>query len=110
MPETLRIALAQLNPVVGDIAGNLEKIRAARAAAADADLVVCSELAVVGYPPEDLVLRPAVLDAARRAIDALAADTATGPAVLATTPWHEGGVTYNAALLLSGGQIVAVRY
>jgi len=61
----LTIALAQLNPTVGDIDGNLARIRAARerAAAGGADLVVLSELAVIGYPPEDLVLRPSVVDA-----------------------------------------------
>jgi NAD+ synthase len=111
MSETLSIAVGQMNPTVGDIQGNLAKIRAARAAAgAHADLVVCAELALIGYPPEDLVLRPAVVAATRRAIQDLAAETVTGPAVLATTPWEEGGRLYNAAALLDGGRISAVRY
>ncbi|HEY0284844.1 MAG TPA: nitrilase-related carbon-nitrogen hydrolase, partial [Vicinamibacterales bacterium] len=61
----LTIALAQLNPTVGDIGGNLARIRSARdrAAAGGADLVVVPELALIGYPPEDLVLRPSVVDA-----------------------------------------------
>ena len=99
MPDSFAIGLAQINPTVGDIAGNLAKIREARAAAGDrCDLLVCSELALIGYPPEDLVLRPAVLTATRRAIDQLAADTGTGAPVLATTPWQDKGVVYNAEI------------
>jgi NAD+ synthase len=111
MPDSFAIGLAQINPTVGDIAGNLAKIREARAAAGDrCDLLVCSELALIGYPPEDLVLRPAVLTATRRAIDQLAADTGTGAPVLATTPWQDKGVVYNAAVLLADGRIAAIRY
>jgi len=111
MPDSFAIGLAQINPTVGDIAGNLAKIREARAAAGEGcDLLVCSELALIGYPPEDLVLRPAVLTATRRAIDELAADTGTGAPVLATTPWQEQGVVYNAAVLLADGRIAAIRY
>src|SRR5712671_3251418 len=111
MPDTLAIALAQLNPTVGDITGNLAAIRAARAAAGTAaDLLVCSELALIGYPPEDLVLRPAVLAATRRGVEALAIDTASGAAVLVTTPWEDDGAIYNAAVLLADGKIAAVRY
>ncbi|PKQ03981.1 MAG: NAD+ synthase, partial [Alphaproteobacteria bacterium HGW-Alphaproteobacteria-11] len=66
MTDKLRIALAQLNPVVGDIAGNVEKAVAARreAALAGADLIIFSELFLSGYPPEDLVLKPAFQRAA----------------------------------------------
>src|SRR6185503_12581156 len=111
MTDTLTIAIAQINPTVGDIPGNLAKIRKARVTAGSScDLVVCSELALIGYPPEDLVLRPAVLEATRAAIGELAAETASGPAILATTPWQEGGVVYNAAVLLSEGRVAAVRY
>src|SRR5581483_6969850 len=110
MTNALAIALAQLNPTVGDIQGNLARIREARARAAGCDLLVCAELALIGYPPEDLVMRPSVLEATRRAVEALAADTTTGPATLVTTPWREGGVTYNAVILLEGGRIAAVRY
>jgi NAD+ synthase len=111
MSATLTIAVGQLNPTVGDIQGNLAKIREARSAAgAHTDLVVCSELALIGYPPEDLVLRPAVIAATRRAVHDLAAETTSGPAVLATTPWEDGGHLYNAAVLLDGGRIAAVRY
>ena len=110
MSDSLVISLGQLNPTVGDIAGNLAKIRQARADAGSCDLFVCSELALIGYPPEDLVLRPAVLAATRRAVDGLAADTATGCAILVTTPWAEDGAVYNAAVLLTEGRIAAIRF
>jgi NAD+ synthase len=109
----LTIAIAQTNPTVGDVAGNLERIREfrARAAAAGADLVVFSELVVVGYPPEDLVLKTALQDAARGAVEALAADTGDGgPALIVGAPWVERGQLYNAMLLLRGGQVVTARY
>jgi NAD+ synthase len=113
MTDSLRIGLAQINPAVGDIGGNLARIRDARAACGQGcDLLVCSELALIGYPPEDLVLRPAVLAETRCAVDALALDTQAGPAVFVTTPWQENGAgpVYNAAVLLAGGRIAAVRY
>jgi NAD+ synthase len=110
MTDRLRIAFAQLNPTVGDISGNLARIRDSRAAAGDCDLVVCAELALIGYPPEDLVMRPAVVDATWCALKELTADTRTGPALLVTLPWRDGGAVYNAAALLDGGEIVAVRY
>ena len=105
----LTIALAQLNPTVGDIAGNLERIRKARAeaAAAGADLLVLSELAVIGYPPEDMVLRPSVIDACHAAIDCLVRDSQQGPAVIATTPWREHGRIHNAAIVIDRGNTTA---
>jgi NAD+ synthase len=101
----LTIALAQLNPTVGDIDGNLARIRRARdrAAAAGADLVVLSELALIGYPPEDLVLRPSAVDACHAAIDCLVRESHNAPAVIATTPWREDGHVYNAAILVDKG-------
>jgi len=104
MPHDLKIALAQINPTLGDVEGNLTLLRAARDRARDADLVVYPELAIVGYPPEDLVLRPAFIEAARNAIQRLIDETASGgPALLLTTPWAEAGSLYNAAILASGG-------
>jgi NAD+ synthase len=108
MTNRFRIALAQLNPVMGDIHGNLTRARAARAeaAAAKADLVIFSELFIVGYPPEDLVLKPALQSDAREAVERLAADTADGgPAVLIGAPWMEHDKLYNAFLYLDAGKI-----
>lgn len=113
MTDSLKIALAQLNPTVGDIVGNAGLLRKAReeAAAAGADLVVSSELLICGYPPEDLVIRPIVQDTIKREISTLAAETADGgPAMLVGTPWVDEGKLYNAALLLDAGEIAAVRY
>jgi NAD+ synthase len=111
MNDQLVIGVAQLNPTVGDVRGNLARVREARAQCGACDLLVCSELVLVGYPPEDLVMRPAVVDATRRAVEELAADTRTGSAILVTTPWRDDdGRVYNAAALLDGGRICAVRY
>src|SRR5437660_11364498 len=93
MPDRYRIALAQLNPVMGDIAGNLARARAARKAAAGADVILFSELLIVGYSPEDLVLKPALQEDARAAVEELARDTGDGgPAVLMGAPWMEESV------------------
>ena len=75
-----KITLAQLNPTVGDVEGNAAKVRAARvkAAADGADLLVFPELFICGYPPEDLVLKPAFQATCRTAIEALARETAGG--------------------------------
>ncbi|MEX1203997.1 MAG: NAD+ synthase [Dongiaceae bacterium] len=113
MTDDLTIALAQLNPTVGDIDGNVTRIRAARRQAArqGADLVVCAELVVCGYPPEDLVLKPAFQERCAAAVAALAADTGDGgPALLVGSPWRENGKLYNAALLLADGAVAAARF
>jgi NAD+ synthase len=108
-----RITLAQLNPTLGDVAGNAAKARAARdkAKADGAHLLMLSELFICGYPPEDLVLKPAFQAACREAVEALARETADGgPAVLIGTPWVEDEKLYNACALLDGGRIAALRY
>src|SRR6202000_667865 len=105
MTGPFRIALAQLNPVMGDIAGNLARARAARAKVPNADVILFSELFITGYPPEDLVLKGALQADAREAVESLAADTASGPAILIGAPWVEEGLLYNAMLLLDGGRI-----
>ncbi|MBX9827612.1 MAG: NAD+ synthase [Xanthobacteraceae bacterium] len=110
--DSLKIALAQLNPTVGDVTGNADKVRRARdeAQKLGADLVAFPELFIAGYPPEDLVLKPAFQAACRSAVEALARESKGGPALLVGTPWVEDGKLYNAYTLLSGGVIEAIRY
>ena len=110
--NTLRIAVAQLNPTVGDVAGNLAKAREARADAArhGADLLLLTELFISGYPPEDLVLKPAFLRACRKAIDQLAAETADGgPGVIIGFPRQDETGRYNSIAVLDAGTVIAVR-
>ncbi len=113
MRDSLKVALAQLNPKVGDVAGNLAKVRAARAEAAKqgADLMVCSELVLAGYFPEDLVLKPAFQQRCREAVESLRADTMDGgPALFVTAPWREDEKLYNAIIALDKGEIVGKRF
>ncbi len=112
-PPPLRLALAQIDTTAGDVTGNLRRIRAAvaEARAAGADLVVLPELAVVGYPPRDLLLREGLVRAALAATQALAADTREGPAVIVGTvglnPQPVGPALVNAAVFLRGGRVEA---
>src|SRR5437773_3393127 len=111
--DRLAMALAQLNATVGDVAGNAEKVRRARATAAGqgADLVIFPELFISGYPPEDLVLKPAFQSACRAAVEALARETADGgPAMLVGSPWVEDDKLYNACVLLDSGRVAAIRF
>src|SRR5271154_29647 len=111
--DRLIIALAQISPIVGDVDGNRARLSAARAEAASfgADLILAPELFLSGYPPEDLVLKPAFQEACRSACETLARETIDGgPAVLVGLPWVENGALYNAAALLTRGRIDAVRF
>ena len=112
MTEELGIALAQINPTVGDISGNLDIIRSARKSVdGTSDIVVTGELAVSGYPPEDLVLKPAFLEMIETEVNKLALETNDGgPALLIGAPWRENGELFNAALLLADGAVVTKRY
>ncbi len=105
----LALALAQIDCTVGDIAGNAARIRAARETARTqgADLVMFSELFLSGYPPEDLVLKPAFQEACRAALEELARETADGgPALLVGAPWVENGTLLQRLVaLLDGGRI-----
>ncbi|MFN4025085.1 MAG: NAD+ synthase [Hyphomonas sp.] len=109
MSNNLRILAAQLNPIVGDIQGNLALARAAHAEAREkgAHLLVLSEHFMLGYPAEDLVLKPSAVNQAMAAVRALAAETAGGPAILIGTPWAGDGHLYNAACFLEGGGVRA---
>ena len=112
MTEILKIAIAQLNCQVGAIDKNLATIRKARAEAArlGADLLVTPELSISGYPPEDLVLKPAFVAACEAAAEELALDTADGgPGMIVGTPWRSENLLHNAAFVLDGGKIIARR-
>ncbi len=111
MTDTLTITLVQLNPTVGDLEGNLKLARAAveKAKAERADLVVFSELFLTGYPPEDLILKPAFHEDAVALLADLAKEFSGGPAILMPTPWVEEGNLYNAVALLEDGEIAATR-
>ena len=104
----MRLALAQINPVVGDLDGNRSLIleRFGNAKAQGADLVLFPELAVTGYPPEDLLLRPGFVRAAERTVEAIARE-ARGATVLVGAP-HFDRDLYNACFVLSGGEVKAV--
>ena len=112
-PDILRIAVAQANPTVGAVAGNLELARTARADATrqGADLVVFSELFLSGYPPEDIVLKRRFVEACMEAARSLAAETADGgPGVVVGLPWADETGRYNSVAVLDGGEVAAVRH
>jgi NAD+ synthase len=111
--DRLTIALAQLNPVVGDIAGNLARAREARRKAHEqgADIVLFSELFISGYPPEDLVLKPAFQKDCMAAANELAKETADGgPSVLIGSPWVKDGALYNGLAYLDAGAVQGVTF
>src|SRR5271154_5199418 len=97
-----------MNSIVGDLDGNRDRIvaRLAEARQADADLVLFPELAVTGYPPEDLLLRPAFVRAARRTLDEIAAET-NGIVALVGAP-HLDTDLYNACFVLAEGAVRGV--
>ena len=105
----MRVAIAQLNQVVGDIGGNAARIVDAIAAGrrGAADLVVTPELSLCGYPPEDLVMRPAFVDACAKAVTSLAASS-RGLCVLVGFPQLADGKRYNAVAVLRDGRLAAV--
>lgn len=113
MTDTLSITLAQLNQSVGDMAANSAAMLAARdrARSAGADLIVFPEMQLIGYPPEDLVLKPALIERAAAALEELALATADGgPAMLVGSVFVRDGNLHNGVALLDGGKIAAVRF
>ncbi len=108
MTDRLQIAFAQLNQTMGDLRGNADAMLAARAKQPEADLVVTCELSLIGYPPEDLVLKPSLVRAAEAELQRMAEATADGgPAMLVGSVLLEDGKLYNAMALLDGGKIAA---
>jgi NAD+ synthase len=109
MAERFRITLGQLNPTVGDLAGNAEQARAAWAEGRDAgaDLVALPEMFIAGYNAQDLVSKHAFQLDVMTHINALAADCADGPALAIGAPWAEGAELFNAYLILKGGKIAS---
>jgi NAD+ synthase (glutamine-hydrolysing) len=101
----MKLALAQIDPIVGDLDGNRELIvaRIAEARDAGADLVLFPELAVTGYPPEDLLLRPGFVRAARASVELIAAE-ARDIVALVGTPLLDGDL-YNACAICAGGEV-----
>lgn len=111
-PDNIRIAVAQLNPTVGDITDNLEKAREAYKDADrhGADLVLFTELFISGYPPEDLVLKPAFIEACEAAISELAEITKNGgPGIVMGYPRANGDKRHNSVAVIDGGEVIAVR-
>ena len=116
MPDTLKITLAQMNQSVGDLAGNAAAMLAARDRAAQgpgggADLIVFPELQLIGYPPEDLILKPALIERAAAELQKLAQATAgNGPAMLVGSVFVRDGALHNGVALLDQGKILATRF
>jgi NAD+ synthase len=107
MTNHLRIAFAQMNQSVGDLEGNAAAMLEMRRRANDADLLLCPELQLIGYPPEDLVLKPEFVRRAHECTDQLvAATTEPGPAMLIGTIANEGGSIYNVMILADGGRVL----
>ncbi|TMV10149.1 NAD+ synthase [Ruegeria sediminis] len=109
MADRFRITLAQLNPVMGDLAGNADKALAAweEGRAAGADLVALPEMFITGYNTQDLVMKPAFHDAAIAMVETLAEECADGPALAIGGPWVEDDKLFNAYLICKGGRIAS---
>jgi NAD+ synthase len=107
MTDRLKIAFAQMNQRVGDLEGNAAAMLDMRRRAGDADLLLCPELQLIGYPPEDLVLKPEFVRRTHECTDQLVAATVEpGPAMLIGTVVHEDGANYNAFVLAQNGRVL----
>lgn len=111
MADTIKITLAQLNQQVGDLAANAAAMLAVREKARDSDLIVYPELQLIGYPPEDLIMKPALIERAAAELQRLAEVTADGgPAMLVGSVFVRDGALHNGVALLEGGRIAATRF
>jgi NAD+ synthase len=107
MADKLTIALAQMNQRVGDLEANAAAMLEMRRKAKGANLLLCPELQLIGYPPEDLVLKPEFVRRTHECTDQLVeATTEPGPAMLIGTVINEGGLNYNAFILADGGRVI----
>ena len=109
MADRFRVTLGQLNPVMGDLAGNVAKARDAweQGRAAGADLVMLPEMFVTGYQTQDLVTKPAFHEDAMRHVEALAREIGEGPILTIGGPWKEGGKLYNAYHAIRDGRVIS---
>ncbi|PHR59325.1 MAG: NAD+ synthase [Robiginitomaculum sp.] len=118
MITTLKIASAQLNPTVGDLRANMEKAQTAydKAIAAQADIFVLPETYVIGYPAEDLLLKPSAIRTCMELVKVFAKGTKNNPAVVFSTPWYgdgdngQVGQLYSAVLFMQDGEITDIRF
>ena len=113
MADTLKITLAQTNQVVGDLAGNAAAMLATRGRAAQvgSDLVAFPEFNLIGYPAEDLILKPALIERAAAELDKLAQATGDGgPAMLVGSAFVQDGALHNGVALLDQGKVQATRF
>ena len=111
MTDTLSITLAQLNQSVGDIGGNAAQMLTVRAEAGKVDLVAFPEMHLIGYPAEDLVLKPSLIQRAQAELERLAEATNDGgPGMLVGSVFVRDGALHNGVAMLDGGRITAVRF
>ncbi|TAL35299.1 MAG: NAD+ synthase [Alphaproteobacteria bacterium] len=112
MSKHFTLTLAQLNPTVGDIAGNIKKILDVyKKHKTTSDLIAFSEQIVTAYPTDDLVLKPFFIDRVMKGVEKLAKQIdGTGAGILVSAPWRDQGKVFNAALLIHDGKIVAKRF
>ena len=111
MINDLNITLAQLNPTVGDLKGNLDKIRSVRDDNPNSDLIVYSELITCGYPADDLVLKPDFIDAIEAMVQTLVKESEDHkPYLIISTPWRNGKTLHNTALVIGNGAIQFTSY
>ncbi|MFI4881390.1 MAG: NAD+ synthase [Phycisphaerales bacterium JB064] len=106
----MRIALAPINPIVGDLAGNARLVERAVREAGDADLVVLPELAMCGYPPRDLIYEPGFVNACYQSALELASLSKGGPAIIVGCPVPDGDAVRNSLLVFQDGELAATYH